>query len=128
MSNKNLFEIATREGYRFPFRGMINVEDLWQLSVHDLDSIFKELNSQVKQIEEESLLNFKTEQDEELSGKIEIVKHIVQVKLDEAEARSKEIESAKQRQRIMEILANKQDEELLNKSPEELKEMLNELD
>ena len=27
----NLFEIATRKEYRFPYKGIINIEDVWDL-------------------------------------------------------------------------------------------------
>lgn len=127
MSNKNLFEVATRNKMRFPFRGSLSVEDLWDLTPQNLDSIFKTLNSQLKQVEEDSLLNFKTEQDEVLDTKIEIVKHIVKIKLDEMNERAKAADKAARRQEIMEILSTKENEELHNKSPEELKEMLDEL-
>lgn len=54
---KNMFEIATRTKMRFPFKGMISVEDLWDLSVQNLDKVFKTLNSQRKEAQEESLLH-----------------------------------------------------------------------
>ena len=57
MSEVNLFEVATRNNYQFPFKGLINVIDLWDLSLTNLDSVFKVLNAEVKKSEEESLLN-----------------------------------------------------------------------
>lgn len=44
----NMFEIALINKFRFPFKGLIATEDLFDLSVEDLDSIFKKLNSQIK--------------------------------------------------------------------------------
>ena len=41
----NMFEIAARNKFRFPFKGMISTEDLWDLSVENLDNVFKTLNS-----------------------------------------------------------------------------------
>jgi hypothetical protein len=128
MSKTNLFEIAVRNKYRFPFRGLVSVEDLWDLSVENLDVIFKELNSQRKRTQEESLLGTKTVQDKELEVKIDIVKYIVSIKLDEAELRSKDKERKAQQQKIMEIIASKQDQALENMSLEELQRMLNELE
>lgn len=124
----NIFEVATRNGFRFQFKGMISVEDLWLLNVRDLDSIFKTLNSQLKQTKEESLLNVKSKQDEELDIKIEIVKYIVKIKLEEENQRLKAKEQKEKKQKILEILANKQDQDLQNKSVDELTKMLNELE
>lgn len=127
MTNANIFEVAARTKMRFDFRGQISVEDLWDLSVNNLDTIFKTLNSQLKQVQEESLLNTKTKEDKELDTKIEIVKYIVSVKLEEANVKLKALEQKKQKQKIMEILETKQDESLQNKSAEELKAMLDEM-
>lgn len=128
MKNENLFEIATRGKFRFPFRGMISVEDLWDLSVEDLDIVFKKLNSQLKQSKEESLLGEKTQQDKELDVKINIIKYIVSTKLEEAELRAKTRDNKVKKQQILEILANKQNTELENKSIGELKKMLENLE
>lgn len=76
----NMFEIATRNKFRFPFKGVISTEDLWDLSVESLDNVFKTLNSEMKKTKEESLLSTKSKDDEVLELKIEIVKHIVAVK------------------------------------------------
>ena len=128
MAVENIFEYATRNKIRFSFRGLISVEDLWVLSLTNLDSIYKELNKQSKQSEEESLLNNKTQEDELLNVQIEIVKHIVSVKLAEKEAREKASAKKVQKQKIMSIIAAKQDEALQNSSIDDLKKMLDELD
>jgi len=106
---------------------MISVEDLWDLSLENLDAIFKSLNSQVKESKEDSLLKVKSEANETLDTMIEIVKHIVSVKLAENEARAKIREKREQKQKILSILSEKQDEELHNKSVEELSAMLDTL-
>jgi len=124
----NIFEVATRNGFRFQFKGMISVEDLWTLNVRELDSVFKILNSQLKQVKEESLLEVKTKQDEELDMKIEIVKYIVKVKQEEAEKQLHAKSLKEQKQKLMEIYASKKDEDLLKKSPEEIKAMIDALD
>ena len=128
MSNEKMFEVATRCKVRFPFRGSVSVEDLWDLSVENLDSVFKTLNSQVKQSKEESLLNTRTKEDEVLEMQIAIVKYIVSIKLEEADARLKAKEKRERKQKIMGILSTKQEEELQGKSAEELQKMLTELE
>lgn len=128
MKTTNIFEYAVRNKVRFPFKGMISVEDMWDLSLTNLDSIYKVLNKQVKQSEEESLLKTKTSVDEELEVQLAIVKHIVSVKLAEKEAAEKAIAKKEQKQKIMSIIATKENEALQNSSIDALKKMLDELD
>lgn len=127
MTNNESFINATRANYQFPFRGMINVIDLWDLSLANLDSVFKTLNAEVKKSEEESLLNTKSKEDEEISNKIEIVKYIVSVKLDEKKKREDAKKNAEMRQRLLEIKAKRQDAKLENMSDEDLDKALAEL-
>lgn len=127
MSN-NMFEVATRTKMRFPFKGMISVEDLWDLSVQNLDNVFKTLNSQRKKAQEESLLNVKSSEDEALDIQIEIVKYIVNVKLEEQAARAKATENREKKQKIMALMAKKDDEAMENMSKEELQKLLDELE
>ena len=124
---ENMFEYATRNKVRFPFKGQISVEDLWELRTDDLDTVFKTLNRQVKQSEEESLLVTKTAEDTALDVQIAIVKYIFDIKMQEASARLLDKERKAQKQKIMAILANKQEQELQNKSVDELQKMLEEI-
>ena len=124
----NIFEYAVRNKVRFPFKGLISVEDLWDLSLTNLDSIYKTLNKQVKQSEEESLLDAKTDVNMELEIQIAIVKHIVSVKLAEQEAREKAAVKRAQKQKIMAIIATKEDEALKNSSIDDLKKMLDDIE
>ena len=128
MANANIFEVAVKSKFRFEFKGLISVEDLFDLNVKDLDSVFKTLNSQLKQVKEESLLEVKTKQDEELDVKIEIVKYIFELKKEAENQRLKAKEQKEKKQKIMEILANKEDESYNNMSKEELTKMLSELE
>lgn len=123
----NMFVYATRNKVRFPYKGSITTEDLWDLSVTELDKIYKTLNAQVKQTQEESLLDSKNEVDELLENQIAIVKWIVSIKLREQEARDKAAEKVAQRQKIMAIIAKKQDESLENASLDDLQAMLDAL-
>ena len=116
MEVNKMFEVAVRNKFRFPFRGTISVEDLWDLSVQQLDGIFKTLKSQEKKAQEESLLDTRTPEDEILMTKIEIIKYIVNVKLSEARQAERARELHDQKQKILGILADKQDEDLRNKT------------
>ena len=127
MEANKMFEVAVRNKFRFPFKGVISVEDLWDLSVQQLDGIFKTLKSQEKKAQEESLLDTRTPEDEVLKTKIDIIRHIVTVKLDEAKQAERAKENRDQKQKILGILAEKQDADLRNKTPEELQAILNQL-
>ena len=123
MTVENIFEYATRNKVSFPYKGNVWVEDLWDLSVTELDKVFKTLNSQRKQYQEESLLNTKSKEDEIVDVQIAIVKHIVAVKLAEKAAENKA-----KRQKIMAIMAARDEKALENASDEDLQKMLSELD
>lgn len=118
------FEIATRRKYRFQLNGSLTTEDLWDLSLENLDKIFKGLNAQLKKSSEESLLVTRTKEDEDLLHKIEIVKHIVAVKLDEKEAAQAAKARKEQKQKIMAILDEKKDKALHDMTTEQLEAML----
>lgn len=124
---KNLFELATRRKYRFPYRGQITIEDLWDLRLADLDSVFKTLNAEIKKASEESLLKLKTKEDEELSDKIAIVRYIVSAKLEEQKIKENEKANKEMKQKLLAIKARREEAALENFSDEELDKMIKEL-
>jgi len=126
--NVNMFEVATRNQFRFPYKGMISTDDLWQLLPKELDIIFKTLNSQLKQVKEESLLEVKSAEDQILDTKIKIVKYIFGVKVTEEQLRLNEKQNKEKKQMLMEIKKNKQNQELLSKSAEDIQKMIDELE
>lgn len=128
MANEtNIFEVATRQKYRFLYKGNISVEDLWTLPVTELDSIFKTLNAEAKKAQEESLLNIKSKKDEETEIKIQIIRHIVNVKQEEAAAREKAKENKEMKQRLLKIKAAREDKRLEGISDADLDKMISEL-
>lgn len=122
----NLFEIASREKYRFPYNGLISVEDLWDLTMPQLDRVYKALSKESKTQGEDSLMDEATI-DKRLTNMIEIVKHVFSVKQEEAEARKAAAENKKKRERIAEIVAQKEYEALNNLSVDELKKIMSEI-
>lgn len=124
----DMFEKAVKGKYRFPYKGQIAVEDLYDLPLGSLDTVFKTLNAEVQKTEEESLLQTKSAEDDILATKIEIVKYIFNEKLEEKKNRQEAAERKEKKQKIMQIIATKQDEALRNASVEDLQKMLDELD
>ena len=123
----NLFEIATRKKYRFATnKGSLSVEDLWDLSSTQLDTIYRAMTKELREQGGESLMQ-KGGDNTVLTDKIEIIKHIFLVKQEESAARRAAEENRNKRQRIMEILEQKRDASLQSMSEEDLQKMLNDL-
>jgi len=122
-----MFEQASRMKLRFNHKGLCTVEDLWDLPLRQLDSIFKELNAQSKAQAEESLLDIKSQADAILALQIGIVKHVVEVRLAEQKVREDEAMRSARKQKLMGIIAEKQDEDLRGMSIDELAKLVDEL-
>ncbi|MCD7809110.1 MAG: hypothetical protein LUH02_07190 [Erysipelotrichaceae bacterium] len=122
-----LFIQAAQKKYRFPYKGQITVEDLFDLNMEQLNTIFQSLNKEVKDADTVSLLEVKSDEDKDLENKIEIVKYVFNVKLAQKEAISKQKEIADEKQKIMAIIEDKENAALKDLTVEELKAKLDEL-
>lgn len=120
-----LFKLAAKEKYRFPFKGNIAVEDLFDLTTSQLDVVYKELKSQVKD-SSDSLLKETSKEDKELKNKIEIVEEIFKDKVKEKQLKELALAEKQRKERIKELIAQKKDQDLADKSIEELEAMLGE--
>lgn len=120
-----MFENALKNGFRYPSnKGLITTEDLFWLSLNDLNEIAKKINKLIKDSEEESFIpgpNFNNNND---SKRLDIVKHIINLKINEQNAKMIEKSNAEKRQRIMELINKKDEESLENMSKEELEKLL----
>lgn len=130
MSNQTeqLFVEASRKKIRFESkRGFLLVEDLWDLKLEDLDAIAVNLNDKIEKLGKKSFIGKRTSAtDTELS--FEIVKYIIGVKIEEADARKTKAEKAAKKQHLLGLLEEKQNEELKSKSIDELKKLIAEQD
>lgn len=130
MTEVNMFEVASRTKMRFESpMGALTVEDLWDLplthrSRFDLDTLARNINRQVKDAEEESFVVQRSSASSKLKLQFDIVKHVIDVKLEERDAAKVKKEEAEKRQRVMEILERRKDEKLETMSDEELEAML----
>ena len=120
----NIFFNALKQNYRFSYKGTLTTEDLFDLSVESLDTIYKSLKKLQKEADEDSLLVKAKKEDNILAEKIAIVRAIVEDKMIEKERAENAAKKRAQNQRILEIMADKQDAALKEKSIEELQAML----
>ena len=119
----NIFERATREKTRFCFKGLVSVEELWDLSLEYLDSLWCELESELEKLPKKSLLSTNTKQRDEIEFKQEIIKHIVETKKAEKLANEQAKANASKKQTVLDMIASKQNDDLKNMSIEELKKL-----
>jgi hypothetical protein len=122
-----MFEKAARMKLRFEYKGVATVEDLWDLKVEELDGIYRKLRVQQKETSGESLLTPPAGNDD-LNLRVDIVKRIVSVKQAETEARADRATKLMRRRRIADIIAQKQEQSLMDKSEEELGALLAEME
>lgn len=123
-----MFEKASRVKLRFKANvGLVSVEDLWDLTLTSLDNIAKDLNKQIKAEAEESFITVKSKSNATLELGFEIVKHVIKVKLEEAEVKKQAAEKKARKAQIMELISQKQNEALSAKSLEELQAELDNL-
>ena len=127
----NIFEQATRRAIRFEStKGDLSVEQLWDLPLQsrnqfDLDTIAKTVNRQLNDVTEESFVSVRENPAKEtLSLKLELVKHIISVKLQEAEEARNRANKASEKEKLLRLLDEKQNEALRALTPEELQERL----
>ena len=124
---------ALSKKLRFEYKGLISIEDLFDLSLDDLDAIYKNLKKETneyKQYSADSLLEKDDEKDEtyeELQLKIDVVTAVFNHLKKQQEELQRKIALQNQRDKILGIIADKQDEELSNKSISELKELLDDM-
>lgn len=130
-----MFEKASRMKLRFDTpRGQITVEDLWDLplfrknaNTYTIDDLARSLSRQLKQDAEESFVVKQTSANCKLKLQFDIVKHVIDVSLQEKEAKEKATSKRQEKQRILEILAHKEDQELASKPLDELRKLAKEM-
>jgi len=103
----NIFEQATKMHLRFQHRGMLSVEDLWELDLAELDMIYRGLREQQKTEQQDSLLD-NSSVNTKLALRVELVKYIFGVKQAANEARKLAAANAVRKQQLLEVLARKQ--------------------
>ena len=122
-----MFDKATRMKLRFESnKGLLSVEQVWDLSLTALNEMAKSLSRQVKAAEtdEEDFIDTKSNVDSELQLRFDVVKHIIGVKLKERDDSREAAERKANNQVILELIQRKKQQELESKSVEELEALL----
>lgn len=128
-----MFEKASRLGTKVRFDtnvGQVTTEDLWNLPLTsttgkaNLDDIARNLHKQLKNGDDVSFVNNDKKSNPIVQLKFDIVKHIIEVRLAENEAKAKEQETKEQNQFILQVIAEKQKDQIKGMSIEDLQAMM----
>ena len=128
-----LFETASRLKLRFPStKGDLTVEQLWDLPLQsksnfDLDTVAKTVNAYLQSTGEKSFVTASSTANEKMTLTLDIVKHIISVRLKENQDALLVSAKKAEREKLLGILANKQDEALQQLTPEQIQARLAEL-
>ena len=120
----NIWVECLKNKFRFEFKGLISTEDLFDLTLADLDAIFKNLKKEEKDLQGDSLLdNDENPKVNEVEVKIEVVKAIFDMKKAEIARAERALANKAQKDKILAIIENKENQELSEKSIDELREI-----
>jgi hypothetical protein len=131
----NIFEHASRVKLRFSsIVGELTTEQLWDLPLTNkggranLDAIARAVHAELKGLEEVSFVECKPDpRKDELELELEILKHVIAVKLAEREAADQAATKAQRRAKLLDALASKENDELVGMSKDDILAELNSL-
>lgn len=120
------FKQASKERLRIQTaRGALSAEQLWDLSLEDLDALAVTLETDYKLASgKKSFIHKSTEKDKTAKLKFDIVLEILNTKMEDNEAARAVKENKEHNQKILSLIADKQDETLKGKSIKQLEAML----
>lgn len=131
----DIFEYALRNKLRFSSsRGDLTVEQLWDVPLRsgdgfNLNAVAKAANEAVKATNEESFVEpARTPAHVRVETALEVVKYVIETKLAEEDVAKKRAQNKIRKEKLLAVLAEKQDGKLSELSERELKKQIAELD
>jgi chemotaxis signal transduction protein len=127
----DIFEKASRIGLLFPSPlGDLDSSDLWNLPLTNgntnLNDLAKAYNREVKEQDGEDYVDIKKNKNTLPQLRLDIVKRVIEYKLAQIERNEKRQKTQNRNNKIREILASKEDEELTKMDKEDLIKLLEE--
>ncbi len=123
-----LFERACRLKLRFQStKGLITTEDLFDLSLADLDLIAISLDKQLKESAGKSFVQKKTKADSKLKTMLDVVVSVIATKMREVEKAKQAALAKAEKAKLIDILGRKEDAELEDLPKSEIKKRLKKL-
>jgi hypothetical protein len=127
-----MFQKATRLKLRFDTpKGLASVEDLWELPLTgdgaNLDDIARALHRKLESSDQISFVVKDQKADTTDELKFEIVKHVIAVRLAEAEVANSARINKEKKQKLLALLAQKEDQAVQELSADEIRKMIEDL-
>lgn len=127
-----LFERATREQYRFASDvGELTTEQLWDLPLTgkggkaDLDRVARAVHQELKGLEETSFVEVKPDPRKAvLASKLEVVKHIITVRMTEKAEAVAAAEKAETKRKLLAALDAKRDQKMQEMTEDQIRAAL----
>lgn len=126
-----MFEKASRLKLRFPSsKGLLSAEDLWDLPLtSERNASLNGLAQAAYQGSASSTPDFvgtaaKSDETKLNELRLDIIKHVIAVRIAERDAAAQAQQKREQKQKIMALIEEKQDESLRGKTAEELQALL----
>lgn len=119
------FKLATQQKLRFQTsKGSLNIEQLWDLTLNDLDNLAVSLEQDYEESKGKSFLVKRTVKDKTIKLQFDIVLDILQTKAQAAEEAKERKERKEHNEKILTLISEKKDESLKGKSIKQLEAML----
>jgi hypothetical protein len=119
------YKLATKQKLRFQTtKGLLNTEQLWDLSLRDLDDLAVSLEEEHKTSGKKSFLVKTSAKDKTTKLKFDVVLDVLNTKVEEEQAAQEALETKEHNKKIITLISEKKDESLKGKSIKELEKML----
>lgn len=121
----DIYKEAAQQGLRVQTKkGVLSTEQLFGLSIDDLNETAVQLDEEYTKSGKKSFIVAKSVKDKSIKLKFDIVYDVLQTKLAEAEVAREKKEVKEHNAKILELINDKEKDELKAKSSKQLKAML----
>jgi hypothetical protein len=119
------FKLASQQKLRFQTtRGSLSAEQLWDLSLDDLDALAVSLEQEHKESGKKSFLIKTSAKDKTAKLRFDVVLDVLNTKVEEMQAAAEAAEIKEHNKKIITLISEKQDESLKGKTIKQLEAML----
>jgi hypothetical protein len=119
------YKNASKQKLRFQTnKGLLSTEQLWDLSLNDLDALAVSLEEEHKQSGKKTFLATKSAKDKTAKLRFDVVLDVLNTKSEEAQAAASAKEIKEHNNKILTLIAEKKDESLKGKTVKQLEALL----